>query len=232
MSGVSDGAGSRPIGPLVDTTPSERPGPVRLDGRFCRIEKLDVVRHGESLWQAVKGHDATWTYMGYGPFREDASFHAWLEERAVLLDPFSYAVVDKAMDRATGIVTLMEIRPAMRVIEIGNIVYTPALQRTGAGTEAQYLMARYVFETLHYRRYEWKCNALNAPSRRAALRFGFSFEGVFRQHMIVKGRNRDTAWFAMTDGDWPRIKAAFERWLAPENFDDDGIQIKGLAAAA
>ena len=221
-----------PVGDIVDSTPSERPGAVRLDGRFCRIEKLDLVRHGESLWRAVKGHDATWTYLGYGPFREEASFYTWLEERVVLLDPFSYAVVDKAMGRATGIVTLMEIRPAMRVIEIGNIVYTPALQRTGAGTEAQYLMARHVFETLRYRRYEWKCNALNAPSRRAALRFGFSFEGVFRQHMIVKGRNRDTAWFAMTDGDWPRVKAAFERWLAPDNFDDDGIQIAGLAAAA
>jgi RimJ/RimL family protein N-acetyltransferase len=226
---VSDDA--QPIGDIVDTTPAERPGLMRLDGRFCRIEKLDVVRHGASLWHAVKDHDATWTYLGYGPFREEGSFYAWLEERVVLLDPFSYAVVDGAMSRATGIVTLMEIRPSARVIEIGNIVYTPALQRTSAGTEAQYLMARYVFETLRYRRYEWKCNALNAPSRRASLRFGFAFEGIFRQHMIVKGRNRDTAWFAMTDGDWPRKKAAYERWLAPGNFDDDGIQRTGLAAA-
>jgi RimJ/RimL family protein N-acetyltransferase len=225
-------AAERPVGAIVDDAPAGRPGPVRLDGRFCRIEKLDVVRHGESLWRAVQTHDATWDYLGYGPFRDEASFYAWLEERVVLLDPFSYAVVDKAMDRATGIVTLMEIRPAMRVIEIGNIVYSPALQRTSAGTETQYLMARHVFETLRYRRYEWKCNALNAPSRRAALRFGFAFEGIFRQHMIVKGRNRDTAWYAMTDGDWPRVKTAFERWLQPANFDDDGVQIASLAAAA
>ena len=230
MSAAEGSAG--PVGALVDTTAAERPGPMRLDGRFCRIEKLDVVKHGESLWRAVQGHDAIWTYLGYGPFLDSASFYAWLEERTVLLDPFSYAVVDRAMARATGIVTLMEIRPAMRVIESGNIVYTPALQRTSAGTEAQYLLARHVFDDLRYRRYEWKCNALNAPSRRAALRFGFQFEGIFRQHMIVKGRNRDTAWFAMTDGDWPRVKAAYERWLDPRNFDDDGMQINGLAAAA
>jgi RimJ/RimL family protein N-acetyltransferase len=129
-------------------------------------------------------------------------------------------------------VTLMEIRPSMRVIEIGNILYAPALQRTSAGTEAQYLMARHVFETLRYRRYEWKCNALNAPSRKAARRFGFAYEGIFRQHMIVKGRSRDTAWFSMIDADWPRAKAAYERWLAPTNFDDDGMQITALAAAA
>jgi RimJ/RimL family protein N-acetyltransferase len=209
-----------------------RPGPVRLDGRFCRIEKLDLVRHGQSLWQASRGHDDLWTYLGYGPFRDEPSFMAWVEERAVMLDPFSYAVVDKATGGATGIVTLMEIRPSMRVIEIGNIVYTPALQRTSAGTEAQYLMARHVFETLRYRRYEWKCNALNAPSRRAALRFGFTYEGTFRQHMIVKGRNRDTAWYSIIDSDWPRVKAAFERWLAPGNFDQAGRQIGGLAAAS
>ena len=124
----------------------------------------------------------------------------------------------------------MEIRPAMRVVEVGHIVYSPALQRTPLATEAQYLLARYAFETLGYRRYEWKCNALNAPSRRAALRFGFTFEGIFRQHMIVKGRNRDTAWFSMLDSEWPARKAAFERWLAPENFDSDGRQKTKLSA--
>jgi RimJ/RimL family protein N-acetyltransferase len=147
----------------------------------------------------------------------------------VLLDPFSYAVVDRATDRATGIVTLMEIRPAMRVIEIGNIVYAPALQRTPLATEAQYLMARYAFETLGYRRYEWKCNALNAPSRRAALRYGFKFEGILRQQMIAKGRNRDTAMFSMLDREWPARKAAFERWLAPDNFDANGKQKLSLS---
>ena len=167
--------------------------------------------------------------MGYGPFRDEPSFLRWVEDRAVLLDPFAYAVIDVASDRAIGTVTLMEIRPAMGVIEMGNIVYTPLLQRTAAATEAQYLMARYVFDELHYRRYEWKCNALNAPSRRAAERLGFTYEGTFRQHMIVKGRNRDTAWYAMTDGDWPAVKAAFEAWLQPENFDAGGAQKRGLA---
>jgi len=126
--------------------------------------------------------------------------------------------------RALGIVTLKEIRPAMRVIEIGHLVYSPALQRTPLATEAQYLLARYVFETLGYRRYEWNCDALNAASRRAALRLGFTFEGIFRQHRIAKGRNRDTAWYSMLDSEWPARKAAFERWLAPDNFDADGRQ--------
>jgi RimJ/RimL family protein N-acetyltransferase len=221
---------SLPIGEVVDTTPADWPEAVRLRGRFCRIEKLDLVRHGESLWLAVNGHDDVWAYMGYGPFSDEASFLRWVDERTVLLDPFSYAVVDAASDRAVGIVALMEIRPAMGVIEMGNVVYTPLLQKTAAGTEAQYLMARYVFDQLRYRRYEWKCNALNAPSRRAAERYGFTYEGTFRQHMIVKGRNRDTAWFSMTDGDWPAMKAAFEAWLQPENFDEAGAQHRELAA--
>jgi RimJ/RimL family protein N-acetyltransferase len=221
---------TQPIGPLVDTTPAERPGPVRLAGRHLRIEKLDPVKHGVALFAAMRDDESLWTYMGYGPFRDAATFSAWVDERVVLLDPYSYAVVDAATGAATGIVTLMEIRPAMRVIEIGNIVYAPALQRTCAATEAQYLMARHVFEDLHYRRYEWKCNALNAPSRRAALRLGFTFEGIFRQHMVVKGRNRDTAWFAMLDTEWPERKEAFERWLDPENFDADGKQRRSLSA--
>jgi RimJ/RimL family protein N-acetyltransferase len=142
-----------------------------------------------------------------------------------------YAVVDKD-GRAMGLLSLMEIRPAMRVIEVGNIVYAPALQRTPLATEAQYLIARYAFETLRYRRYEWKCNALNAASKRAAERFGFIYEGLFRQHMIVKGRSRDTAWYAMLDSEWPARKAAFERWLALENFDRDGRQKTKLGRVA
>ena len=147
----------------------------------------------------------------------------------MLDDPFSYTVID-ARGRACGIATLMEIRPAMRVIEVGHIVYGSALQRTPQATETQYLLARYAFETLRYRRYEWKCNALNAPSRRAAARYGFTFEGIFRQHMIVKGRSRDTAWYAMLDSEWPARKRAFEAWLAPDNFDADGRQKGSLAA--
>jgi RimJ/RimL family protein N-acetyltransferase len=138
-------------------------------------------------------------------------------------------VVDKATGKAQGIVTLMESRPAQRVVEIGNIVYSPSLQRTRNATEIQYLMARHVFDDLGYRRYEWKCNALNAPSRRAALRLGFTYEGTFRQHMIVKGCNRDTAWFSILDSEWPQIRAAFEAWLAPQNFDPTGRQIVGLS---
>ncbi len=214
----------QPIGAPVDATPARRPGPVRLAGRFCAIEKLDVARHGQSLWEAMSGDDGLWTYMAYGPFGDAAAFLAWVAARTALVDPYSYAVIDKAGGRATGIVTLMEIRPAMRVIEIGNIVLARALQRTSAASEAQYLMARHAFDDLGYRRYEWKCDALNQASRRAAVRLGFVAEGTFRNHMIVKGRNRDTAWFAMTDGDWPAVKAAMERWLAPDNFDDGGRQ--------
>ncbi len=217
-----------PAGSKVDATPATRPGPVVLEGRFGRVEKLDASRHGKALWNAVKGHDQIWTYMSaYGPFAHEAAFSDWLASRAILEDPFSYAIVD-ASDRAVGIATLMETRPAMRVCEVGHIVYSPALQRTPLATEAQYLLARYVFETLGYRRYEWKCNSLNAASCRAAERFGFTFEGILRQHMIAKGRNRDTAYYSMLDGDWPRARAAFERWLQPENFDSNGRQHRQL----
>jgi RimJ/RimL family protein N-acetyltransferase len=221
---------SLPIGPVVDTASAPPPGPVMLNGRFARVEKLDPARHGESLWQALKDDDAVWVYMGYGPFADRAAFDRWLEARAAATDPFAYAVVDQASGRALGSITLMEVRPAMRVIEMGHIVLSPALQRTAASTEAQYLAARHVFDDLGYRRYEWKCNALNAPSRRAALRLGFTYEGTFRQHMIVKGRSRDTAWFSIIDSEWPAVRAAFEAWLAPANFDPSGGQIASLTA--
>ena len=217
----------QPVGSAVDATPAQRPGPVMLEGRYGHIERL-AQQHDATLWKALDGHDATWTYMGYGPFADSAAFSRWLASRVTLDDPYSYAIVDRS-GLAVGIATLMEIRPAMRVIEVGNIVYSPALQRTPLGSEAQYLLARYAFETLGYRRYEWKCNALNAPSRRAALRYGFAFEGILRQHMIVKGRTRDTAYFSMLDGEWPARKAAFERFLADENFDAEGRQKVGLS---
>jgi RimJ/RimL family protein N-acetyltransferase len=165
---------------------------------------------------------------GYGPFPDAGTFAQWVAGRIPIEDPYSYAVVDSA-GRALGIATLMEIKPAMRSIEVGHIVYSPALQCTALGTEAQYMLARYVFETLGYRRYEWKCNALNAASRRAALRYGFVFEGILRQNMIAKGRNRDTAYYSMLESEWPARKAAFERWLAPENFDADGRQRVSLS---
>ena len=213
----------QPIGPPVDSNPARRPEPVTLEGRFGRVERL-AQHHDSALWDAVKGHDRIWTYMSsYGPFADFPAFSAWVGSRLPLDDPYSYAVVDKS-GRAVGIAALMEIRPAMRSIEVGHIVYSPALQRTQLATETQYLLARYAFETLGYRRYEWKCNALNAASHRAALRYGFVYEGILRQHTIAKGRNRDTAYFSMLDSEWPVRKAAFERWLTPENFDSEGRQ--------
>ena len=219
-----------PVGSIVDVTPAEPPGPVKLEGRYCRVEKLDPGAHADALWHALKGHDELWTYMNFGPFADGKAFANWLDDRAVALDPFAFAICDYVTGAALGIVTLMEIRPAMRVIEMGGIVYSPALQRSRPATEAQYLLARHVFEDLGYRRYEWKCNAMNAASMRAARRLGFSFEGIFRQHMVVKGRNRDTAWFAMLDSEWPGRQLAFERWLAPENFDAMGRQHVSLSA--
>jgi RimJ/RimL family protein N-acetyltransferase len=218
----------QPIGAPVDATPARRPEPVVLEGRYGRVERLRP-DHDADLWSVVKGHDPIWTYLStYGPFANLAEFSKWLAGRVALDDPYSYAIIDSA-GRAVGISTLMEIRTAMRVIEVGHIVYSPALQHTPLGTEAQYLLARYAFETLGYRRYEWKCNALNAPSRRAALRYGFVYEGTLRQRMIAKGHNRDDAYFSMLDGEWPARKAAFERWLAPENFDAAGKQKTSLS---
>jgi RimJ/RimL family protein N-acetyltransferase len=218
----------QPIGLKVDVAPGLLPEPVTFAGRYGRVERL-AEHHAAALWQAVMRHDQIWTYMGYGPFADQAEFAKWIASRVALADPYSYAIIDPS-GRAVGIATLMEIRPAMRVIEVGNIVYSPALQRSPLGTEAQYLLARYAFETLGHRRYEWKCNALNAASRRAALRYGFTYEGTFRQHWITKGRNRDTAWFSMLDSEWSTRKAAFERWLAPENFDAAGQQRQSLSA--
>ncbi len=217
----------QPVGLPVDPTPADRPGPVTLTGRFGRVERLDPARHGAPLWAGFKGRDELWTYSSNGPFADEGSFHAWLEQRVALNDPYYYAILDPG-GRALGVATLMEIRPAARVVEVGHIVYSPELQRNPAATEAQYLLARYAIEELRYRRYEWKCHALNAASRSAALRLGFTFEGIFRQHVIVKGRTRDTAWFSIVDREWPHVRAALEAWLAPENFDAEGRQKRRL----
>lgn len=218
----------QPVGAAVDTTPALAPGPVTLEGRFGRVERLSPA-HAASLWRQVKGAEAIWTYIAdSGPFAETAAFDAWLARRIAAQDPYAYAIVDRD-ERVMGTAALMSTRPAMRVIEVGSIVYSPALQRTPLGTEAQYLLARYAFETLRYRRFEWKCDELNAPSRRAALRYGFTFEGIFRQHMITNGRNRDTAWFSIVDSEWPMRRAALERWLAADNFDSAGRQIESLS---
>jgi len=216
-----------PVGSKVDATPAQRPGPVTLEGRFGRIEKLDPARHATDLWRAMSTDNRLWTYMFYGSFSDAGTFSDFLAKIAALEEQVYYAILNQE-NRAVGWASLMEIRPSPRVIEVGSIVYGTPLQRTPLATEAQYLLARHAFETLGYRRYEWKCDALNASSRRAALRFGFTFEGIFRQHMIIKGRNRDTAWFAMLDTEWPRAKAAFERWLDPNNFDSEKQQRRSL----
>jgi RimJ/RimL family protein N-acetyltransferase len=221
---------ARPVGPPVDATPASRPGPVKLVGRFGAMARLDATRDAAPLWQAYAGHDSIWTYISnHGPFADAPAFTAWLHQREALDDPYYYTVFDPS-GRALGLLALMETRPAMRVIEVGSIIYSPALQRTPLASETQYLAARYVFETLRYRRYEWKCDSLNAASRRAAQRYGFVFEGIFRQHMITKGRSRDTAYFSMLDREWPTRKSNFERWLAAENFDAAGRQKLSLAA--
>jgi RimJ/RimL family protein N-acetyltransferase len=217
----------QPVGFAVDATPAQPPQPVRLAGRYGAVERLDPVRHRDGLWEAVQGHPHLFTYMAFGPFADVSAFSDWLASRQLSSDPFSYAIVQPS-GRAVGLAALMSVRPDMRVVEVGNILLSPLLQRTPLATEAQYLFARYAFETLGYRRYEWKCDALNAASRGAALRFGFRYEGIFRDHMIIKGRSRDTAWFAMVAAEWPARKAAFERWLAPENFNADGSQRERL----
>jgi len=223
-----------PIGVAVDARPARVPERVALTGRDVDVVPLDPGRHADALFQGTAGseHDALWTYLFDGPFRDRPSFDRALERKAASADPLFFAIVDRASRRAVGQAALMRIEPAHRVVEVGSIVYTPALQRTRGGTEAMYLMARYVFEELQYRRYEWKCNALNAASRSAALRLGFAFEGVFRQHMIVKGRTRDTAWYSMIDGEWPARKIEFDRWLSPDNFDAGGRQKKALRPTA
>jgi RimJ/RimL family protein N-acetyltransferase len=219
------------VGAPVDAKPAQRPQRVALDGRFVRVVPLDAERHLDDLFAAMGGpqHAHLWTYMFDGPFADRAAFAEALRKRQTSDDPLFFAIEDKAASRAVGIASYMRIEPGHRVIEVGGIVFAPALQRQPGATEAMYLMARHVFDDLGYRRYEWKCDALNAPSRRAALRLGFTFEGIFRQHMIVKGRNRDTAWFAITDADWPARKAAFEAWLSPDNFDAEGKQKRSLA---
>jgi RimJ/RimL family protein N-acetyltransferase len=225
-------ATDRPVGPPVDPHPAKRPERVTLKGRWITLAPLDPETHAKDLFEGANGdatRDAVWDYLFDQPGRGFEEFRADLEAKARSTDPLFFAILDNATGRALGYQTLMRIDLANRVIEVGNILYTPAMQRTPGATEAQYLFGSYVFDTLGNRRYEWKCNALNAPSRRAAERFGFTFEGVFRQHMIVKGRNRDTAWFSMLDQEWPARKAAYERWLSPDNFDASGRQKTSLS---
>ena len=223
--------GAMPSNARVDTSPARRPARTTLKGRWVTLAPLDPHAHGDSLYAGTQGENGErlWQYLFEGPFSDRVAFDSHLQRIAASEDPLFFAIVDSASARALGYAAYMRIEPVHRVIEVGSILFTPRLQQTALATEAMYLMARHVFEDLGYRRYEWKCNALNAPSRRAALRFGFTFEGIFRQHMIVKGRNRNTAWFSMLDSEWPVRKANFERWLDPLNFGADGRQKVALS---
>ena len=198
-----------------------------LRGDYAELTQLSAEAHAALLYRAFDGHDAIWDYMPGGPFSSASQYHRWVRDHEGRADPFFYAIRNRETDQWEGVASYLRIAPEAGSIEVGNIAFAPALQQTRAATEAMYLMMKWAFEA-GYRRYEWKCNALNAPSRRAAQRLGFSFEGVFRQAMVVKGRNRDTAWFAIIDAEWPALKEAFEAWLAPNNFAPDGQQRERL----
>jgi RimJ/RimL family protein N-acetyltransferase len=219
------------IGSPVDPTPAPWPKPVVLSGSDVTLRPLERSQM-EVFYRATHGPEKQdlWRYMSEGPFPSLEAFATAFEAKEKSTNPLFFAIVDNATRLPVGQASYMRIEPAHRVLEVGNIVFTPALQRRRSATEAMYLMARHAFNDLGYRRYEWKCNALNVPSRRAALRLGFTFEGIFRQHMIIKGRNRDTAWFSITDAEWPQRQENFERWLAPSNFDSAGRQIFSLSS--
>lgn len=226
----STGADS-PLGiPVTGWIEPQWPKRDSMEGQFCRLVPLEADIHAADLFaaNALDGEGNMWTYLPYGPFESSLGYEAWVREMSGQRDPLFFAIVDRATDRAIGVASYLRIDPEKGSIEVGHLAYSPLLQRSAAATEAMYLMMERVF-SLGYRRYEWKCDALNAASRRAALRLGFKFEGVFRQAAVVKGRNRDTAWYAVIDGEWPAVRDAFRAWLAPENFDASGRQRVGLA---
>ncbi len=207
---------------------AERPGDAPMEGRYARLERLDADAHAAALFAAFAGHDALWDYMPYGPFHSSAAYHRWAKEATGGADPAFWAIFAEGAAHPSGVASYLRITPEHGVIEVGNICLSPALQRGRAATEAMFLMMDWAFAH-GYRRYEWKCNALNLPSRRAAQRLGFSYEGVFRQHMVIKGANRDTAWFAMIDSEWPALREAYAAWLSPANFDAKGRQRERLS---
>ena len=222
----------QPIGEsLANWSARPVPGDVSSQGTFCCLEPLDVARHASDLYAAYRsapdGRD--WTYMFAGPFKDEGEYRHYAEKAAHSADPKHYAVIDNALGKAVGTLALMRVDPGNGVIEVGNVAFSPLLKQKPASTEAQFLLMQYVFDTLQYRRYEWKCDSLNSPSRKAADRLGFTFEGIFRQAVIYKGRSRDTAWFSIIDSEWPALKATFLAWLSAENFDSDGKQLRTLA---
>ncbi|HEX4128953.1 MAG TPA: GNAT family protein [Pirellulales bacterium] len=227
----------QPIGmPLGDWRPPPRPPRTSILGRYCQLEPLDAARHALRLFDANQRDlsGAAWTYLAYGPFDTPEAYRAWIASDCAGDDPLFYAILDRDTDLAVGVASYLRIMPASGSIEVGHINYSPLLQRTRSATEAIYLLMRRAFD-IGYRRYEWKCDALNAPSRAAALRLGFTFEGVHRQATVYKGRNRDTAWYAIIDRDWPALRVALERWLDPANFDPQGrqrVRLSDLTAAS
>ena len=218
--------------PLEDWMEPKRPSKSTIQGSFSKIEPLDPSCHAEDLYHAYSedSENKLWTYLPYGPFSTFEKFLNWVNETCCGPDPFFYAIIDLNTSRAIGVASYLNIKPSFGLIEVGHINYSPALQKTRIATESVYLMMRHAFEELGYRRYEWKCDALNSSSRNAALRLGFIFEGIFRQAAIYKNRNRDTAWFSIIDSEWPRLKEAFECWLNPKSFNDQGQQAQSLAA--
>ena len=221
----------QPIGAtLPDWTPRTLPKADRLPGRWCSLERLDAARHAADLHSAyaAASDGSDWTYLPVGPFDSPAAYREWVQAQAESDDPRHYAVIDESSGKAVGTLSLMRHDPTNGAIEVGWVVFSRAMQRTPLSTEAHYLLMQYIFDELGYRRYEWKCDSLNSPSRRAAERLGFTYEGTFRQSTIYKGRSRDTSWYSITDRDWPQIKEAFEAWLTPGNFDADGKQRAAL----
>ncbi|MEI4479991.1 MULTISPECIES: GNAT family N-acetyltransferase [Phyllobacterium] len=215
---------------LKDWTPRPFPAPEPLEGRYVRLEPINAAKHGDGLYEAstVADADGRFRYLFEDVPESRNAMTPWLEKVEASKDPLFYAVIDKASGKVAGRQALMRIDAAHGSIEIGNIYWGPLIARKPAATEAQYLFMAYAFDVLGYRRYEWKCNNSNEPSKRAAERFGFTFEGIFRQHMVQKGQNRDTAWYSVTDQEWPALKAAYQAWLSPDNFDAEGQQIKRL----
>ena len=216
--------------PMENWQACPSPSPIIMSGNFCQLEPLNCAKHAEDLYESYEldGENRIWTYLPYGPFANFAEFSSWLMEKSAGKDPMFFAIINKKTGRAVGVTSFLRMVEKNGVIEVGHINYSPQLQKTPAATESMYLMMRYVFEELGYRRYEWKCDSLNVGSRNAAARLGFTFEGIFRQAVIYKGRSRDTAWFSITDQEWPALKIAFETWLDAKNFTEQGAQIKSL----
>jgi RimJ/RimL family protein N-acetyltransferase len=232
---VSDNknAFGQPIGESVLNW-TARPAPSRapMEGRYCRLEPLQAEAHAAALYDAYGEfpNESNWTYLPYGPFASVSEYADWIGEIESVDDPIPFAIRARADDRPVGVAAYLRVNPPQGSIEVGHLCYSPTLQRTAAATEAMYLMMRHAFAEIGYRRYEWKCDSRNAASRAAAQRLGFRYEGIFRQAMVIKGRNRDTAWFSILDTEWPEIRVALERWLEPSNFDGAGRQQKRLQA--